>query len=136
MTLNQPTPLLVVQRLIEALNAGNLEHAVACYASDAVFIPRPGTVATGHTAIREALAQLVSLKPVLQSKAHLVFETVDTALYCSDWSMAGTDPAGHPLTMAGKSADVLRRQADGAWLIAIDNPFGADLLSASAPYPG
>jgi ketosteroid isomerase-like protein len=30
--------------------------------------------------------------------------------------------------MAGESSDVLRRQRDGRWLIALDNPWGADLL--------
>lgn len=31
---------------------------------------------------------------------------------------------------AGESSDILRRQADGRWLIALDNPWGAQVLTA------
>jgi ketosteroid isomerase-like protein len=30
--------------------------------------------------------------------------------------------------MGGVSSDVLRRQHDGRWLIAVDNPWGATIL--------
>jgi ketosteroid isomerase-like protein len=30
--------------------------------------------------------------------------------------------------MGGDSSDLLRRQQDGRWLIAVDNPWGAQLL--------
>jgi len=35
-------------------------------------------------------------------------------------------PDGKPVTLAAKSADVLRRQADGTWRFVIDNPWGTD----------
>lgn len=129
--MNPPTrsPLQTVQQLIAALNAADLDRAVACYASDAVFIPQPGAVASGHAAIREALAPLLALKPVLRSDAQLVFETADTALYCADWKLAGVAPDGGRIEQSGKSSDVLRRQPDGAWLIVIDNPYGTEVLN-------
>jgi ketosteroid isomerase-like protein len=40
------------------------------------------------------------------------------------WSVIGTDPDGKPVTMSGRSADVVRRQADGTWKFVIDNPRG------------
>jgi len=36
----------------------------------------------------------------------------------------GTGPDGRPITVQGTSADVLRKQADGRWLLVIDHPFG------------
>ncbi len=32
--------------------------------------------------------------------------------------------------MSGESTDVLRRQPDGRWLIALDNPWGVQILSS------
>jgi uncharacterized protein (TIGR02246 family) len=123
------TPLQVVRRLIAALNAGDLDDAVACYAPAATFIPQPGAVVSGRAAIREALAQLVALKPVLRSQTQVVFDSTDTALYCADWSMEGTAPDGSRVEQSGKSSDVLCRQPDGSWLIVIDNPYGAAVLA-------
>jgi uncharacterized protein (TIGR02246 family) len=122
------TPLQAVQRLIAALNAGDLDDAVACYAPDATFIPQPDIVVSGRAAIRVALTQLVGLNAVLRSQTHAVFESTDTALYCASWSMEGTAPDGSRVEQSGKSSDVLRRQPDGSWLIAIDNPYGAEVL--------
>ena len=31
-----------------------------------------------------------------------------------------------PVSLASRSADVLRRQADGSWRFVIDNPWGTD----------
>jgi uncharacterized protein (TIGR02246 family) len=125
------TPLQTVQLLVAALNAGDLDCAVACYAPEAVFIPQPGAVVSGHAAIREALAQLVALKPALKSKAEIVFESAGIALYCADWKLEGSAPDGSRIEQSGKSSDVLRRQPDGTWLIAIDNPYGAEVLASS-----
>ena len=50
----------------------------------------------------------------------------DTALVANRWSLEGTGIDGEPLRMGGTSADVVRRQPDGSWRIAIDDPWGAD----------
>ena len=89
----------------------------------------PARLATGTLALRAALAGFVALKPTLTSEAHQVVEAGDVALYCSRWSLRGTDPAGNPVKMSGRSSDILRRQSDGNWLIALDNPWGTDILA-------
>jgi len=55
-----------------------------------------------------------------------VFQTGGIALTHSDWTLTGTAPDGSTVNMGGKSADVMRRQPDGTWLLIIDNPFGSD----------
>jgi ketosteroid isomerase-like protein len=50
------------------------------------------------------------------------------AFYCSDWSMSATDAKGNLIQMKGRTSDVLRRQADGTWLVAFDNPWGTAIL--------
>ena len=54
--------------------------------------------------------------------------TDELALYHSKWSMRGTGPDGAQVEVSGQSSDVLRRQADGTWKIAIDNPWGTTVL--------
>jgi ketosteroid isomerase-like protein len=68
------------------------------------------------------------MRAALRSDAYQVIEAGDIALYISRWRLDGTSPDGQPVSMAGESSDVLRRQRDGRWLIALDNPWGADLL--------
>ena len=48
----------------------------------------------------------------------------DLALVSSKWRLSGTGPDGKPVTMNATSTDVMRRQADGSWKVAIDNPYG------------
>lgn len=46
------------------------------------------------------------------------------------WRLQGTAQDGTAFDLSGRTADVLRRQPDGGWLMAIDNPYGTDLLPA------
>lgn len=128
--MNQPSPDATVQRLVHALNSADLDLAVSQYTADAVFVPTPGSVVRGRDAVRAALAETVALKPQLSTHRQEIISDGDTALYHSRWSMRGTTPDGQVVEMSGNSSDVLRRQADGSWLIAIDNPHGTAVLSA------
>ncbi|OGB24688.1 MAG: hypothetical protein A3I66_18020 [Burkholderiales bacterium RIFCSPLOWO2_02_FULL_57_36] len=122
-----PDPLAAVSQFINAMNKGDLETALALYEPGASLVVQPGAVATGTGALRAALAGFAALKPTMTSEAHQVVEAGDIALYCSRWTLDGTDPEGNPVQMSGRSSDILRRQADGNWLIALDNPWGTDI---------
>lgn len=121
-------PAASVDQLVDAINSGNIEAALALYEPQATLVAAPGKLATGKDALRQALAGFVALKPVLRSLSHQVVEAGDIALYCSEWTLKGAAPDGTAVEMSGKSTDVLRRQADGSWLIAVDNPWGVALL--------
>jgi len=121
-------PRETVDHLIRAINSGDLDAAVALYETGGVMVVQPGSLARGTAELRAALAGFIALKPVLESRAENVVEAGDVALYQSRWKLRGTDPAGQPVDLAGESTDVLRRQEDGRWLIALDNPWGARLL--------
>jgi ketosteroid isomerase-like protein len=47
----------------------------------------------------------------------------DIALLISDWTIRGKAADGSSVDLAGTTADVARRGADG-WTYVIDNPFG------------
>lgn len=121
-------PADTVNQLVDAINRGDLERAVLTYEPGGVLVAQPGQLARGSVQLREALAGFIALKPTLRSEAQEVIEAEDVALYMGRWTLRGTDPAGKPVAMGGESADVLRRQPDGRWLIALDNPWGAQIL--------
>src|SRR5262245_43205581 len=115
------TPTDTVNQLMEALQRGDLDAALALYEIDGVLIAQPGQEARGSAQLAAALKQFIALKPRMISEALAVVERGDIALSIGRWSLQGTDPAGQPVSMRGESSDVLRRHDDGRWLIAIDN---------------
>src|SRR5262245_27023958 len=123
-----PAPIDTVNQLSSAINRGDVEAALALYQADAVLMAQPGQPARGANEVRAALAQFTALKPTLRTQAESVVEAGDVALYIGRWTLRGTDPSGKPVAMEGESSDVLRKQPDGRWLIALDNPWGAKVL--------
>ena len=123
------TALDTVDRLVRAINAGDLKTALGLYEPDAVLVVRPGRLARGWAQLHEALAGFVALRATLMSESQGVIEAGDLALYLGRWTLRGTDPAGKSVTLGGESADILRRHGDGRWLIVVDNPWGAQLLA-------
>ncbi len=121
-------PIDAVHQLVAAINAGNLDAAVALYEPTGVLISPAGVPARGTAELRAALGGFIAMKPRLEAQAERVFESGDLALYLSRWTLHGVDPGGKAIEMAGESTDVLRRQADGRWLVAIDNPWGVKTL--------
>ncbi|MFZ5862013.1 MAG: YybH family protein [Nitrospirota bacterium] len=121
-------PAETVRQLIDALNNGNLEAALALYDPQAVMVAEPGQVVTGKAALRKALQGFIALRPTIRSVKRAVVETGDVAQYCGEWTLAGTDPTGKLVSMSGKSSDVLCKQADGTWKIVVDNPWGTGIL--------
>lgn len=126
--MSNPNPPDVVARLCAAINRCDIETAMTLYEPEAALVAQPGNVVIGTKALRDALAGFIALKPTITTEAHRLIQAGDVALYCSKWSLRGTDPQGKALWMEGRSADVLRRQPGGVWLIAVDNPWGADIL--------
>jgi uncharacterized protein (TIGR02246 family) len=123
-------PERAVADLVNALQRGDLDGAAALYEPEAVMVARPGEIAREREQIREALRGFVALRPTLTTAASHVVESGDVALYLGRWTLTGAGPDGVPVTMGGESADVLRRQPDGRWLISIDNPWGTSVLGA------
>ena len=123
------SPIDAVTQFINAINQGDLETALDLYAPGAVFVTQCDTVVTGIAALRQEFAGFMALKPTLTSEKHKVVEVGDVAIYYSRWTMRGTDPAGNPVQQGGRSTDIVRRQPGGHWLIALDNPWGTDLVT-------
>ena len=109
----------------ERFTAGDLEGLLALYEPNATLMPQPGQAVSGTAAIREALGGFLGLKPIFDlHPAKPAIRSGDLALLHSSWTLSGTGPDGSPLNLSGTTADVVRRQSDGTWLFAIDNPWG------------
>lgn len=109
----------------EAANQADLDGLIDLYERDPVFATRPDGSASGSDALRSHLTELLAMRPRFEQVATTkVFQAAGLALTCSDWIATATDPAGVALTMTGRGTEVARRQADGTWLLVIDNPWG------------
>lgn len=118
------TPEELDHRFAEALNAHDLDGLVALYEPQATLTPQPGTQVTGTAAIRAALAGFLPAKPRITIAPRVVAQTGDLALITGTWQMTMTGPDGKEVRMSGSSVEVARRQPDGGWLFAMDEPFG------------
>ena len=122
------TPEETAKAIFEAFNQGDVEAAVALYEPNGILVVNPGQLAEGTAALREALGGFIAMKPVFTlGKSELVMAG-DLALSIVGWSLTGTGPESEPVQMEGTTSDILRKQADGNWLFAIDNPWGAGIL--------
>ncbi len=106
----------------DCVRDGDLDRLMTLYAPEAVLQPSDGGVFEGHEAIRGYLAGMVAMKPEMQIVPKDVLVTGETALVMNEWTMRATAPDGSAVERGGTSADVLRRQPDGGWLVLIDHP--------------
>jgi uncharacterized protein (TIGR02246 family) len=118
------TPDDTYRELAEAYNTGKLDAMVACYAPDAVFVIEPGRVTQGPVELRAALQHNLGIGARLTIAPESFTRSGDIMLVVGTFTMAGTRADGRPLDRTRRFADVLRRQPDGRWLIAVDNPYG------------
>ena len=120
------TPQQVLKSIVDGINTGNLDTLMALYEPQAVFATQPGILSHGLPGVRQALAGFVAMQGKLDLNVTRVLEVGDLALVTTAWSFIGTGADGEPVTLTARSADVLRRQADGSWRFVIDNPWGTD----------
>jgi uncharacterized protein (TIGR02246 family) len=107
------------------LNAGDLDALADLYEPGATLLMAPGEPSVGRAAIREALGGLIAQKAKLTlTVAQVLRAGDDLAVLYGDWSGHYTDPDGARVEAAGQSVEVVRRQADGSWRFAVDDPFG------------
>ena len=65
------------------------------------------------------------MQPVLRCDVVKVVKAGDgLAVLYNDWNLSAKGRDGERIERAGKAVEVVRRQADGAWLFAIDDPYG------------
>ncbi|MEV6588445.1 YybH family protein [Streptomyces acidicola] len=113
---------------LQVFNSGDGELFNRLYLDDSIsnFSGEPLTGEARLAFFKEFLAS----KPTLKAAITFSYVAGDVALMGVDYSIRGTGPDGSPTLLEGVCTDVLRRQKDGRWLMAIDRPVAAKGLVA------
>jgi ketosteroid isomerase-like protein len=117
------------RRFAEYVESGSLDDLVALYEPGASLVQRDGTVAKDHPEIRRALARLTNVPTRIRMHIVGIVESGGLAVVYNDWFLRSTDSNGAETERRGQAIEIVRRQADGRWLFAIDDPFGRDQLT-------
>jgi uncharacterized protein (TIGR02246 family) len=107
---------------VRVFNNGDLQGLLGLYEPDARLLAQPGDIRTGREAIRAVLQQFLDLRGQMQMSTVSIIECAGVALLRGRWRLNGTAANGNPVAIEGNSIEVLRRQPDGRWLFAIDQP--------------
>lgn len=122
------TPLEAVHELDIAFNQGDLAAILSFYENNATVVIEPQKIIQGKAALHEAFALTLRLRgTATQLKTHVI-ESGDLALFSSKWVFKWTSAEGEPMQRESLATTVFRKQADGEWLIVIDNSFGSAVL--------
>jgi ketosteroid isomerase-like protein len=118
------TPNDVHRLFAERFRAGDLDGLLELYDPAAIFLTRTGETVSGKTAIRELLGGFLQLADTFELEQRDAFEADGVALLQNRWTLTGQDPDGNTIEMSDRTAGIARRQTDGSWKIAVDNPWG------------
>ena len=116
------TPAQVDELFAEAFNAADVDGLVDLYEADAPLVAHTGDLIADPVSRRAYVEGFFAMNPKIDLRTERIIEHGDLALVYSPWTVTGTGPDGSPVEMAGDSVVVLRRQPDGSWRFAIDNP--------------
>jgi uncharacterized protein (TIGR02246 family) len=108
------------------INSRDLENLVALYEPQASLENEDGTAAQGSAAIRETMQGIFAAFPELKitmNVVRVVRAGDDLAVLYNDWSAIGRAADGSPFAMEHKAMEIVRRQSDGTWRFAVDDPY-------------
>ena len=113
--------------LLNAFNAGDIDAIVTCYESRACFMSKSGRAAHGTAELRELYRAMLSYKPHLKLEVRKIIQAGDDlALVIVEWASKAVLASGEIEALSGTATDVMRKQVDGTWKLAIDNPYGIE----------
>ena len=108
----------------EHVNAGDLEALLALYEPTCAFVEGDGGVVVGYDALRASFTRLLAMQPRIDVAVVKVVPAGEgVAMLYSDWRLRGKGADGQPIARAGRAIEVVRRQPDGTWRVAADDPF-------------
>lgn len=104
-----------------AFNAGDADAVLSIYEEGGTFVLPSGEPVSG-AGLRQALDGFLTMKPTIDLRTRKIVRAGDIALIFSDWTLSATGEDGGAVGMAGAATIVARRQADGTWRVAVDDP--------------
>ncbi len=104
-----------------AINNKDADALFALYEPDGVAIHLDGTSRTGRSELRTMIDELLKTIEHIEGETRKVLVAGDVALMSASWRARITTPDGDGQA-TGTTAEVARRQPDGAWRWVIDDP--------------
>lgn len=112
-------PAEMNETFARAFNSRDAAHLLALYEENAALrTDESSTTHRGHAQIAAALSGLLAVPGRMVSRNRFCIECGDIALLRADWALHADDGR---VVARGATAEVVRRQADGAWLYVIDH---------------
>lgn len=99
---------------------------MSLYDPKAVFVIKPGRVTESPAELRGAMQYLLALRGRLIINPRTFIRSDDLVLVLGTFTLSGCHGDGSPFERTSRFTDVLRRQTDGCWLLAVDNPYDDD----------
>lgn len=107
-----------------ALNRGDIDAVMMLFHPRAIMRMTDGTVAEGSVALRNALGNLIAVRPKLRNSIRRVIRTDEIALVLLDWEIRIAPPGQEEIVESGIATQVVERHEDGIWRLRISNPLG------------
>ncbi|MEX0777108.1 MAG: nuclear transport factor 2 family protein [Phycisphaeraceae bacterium] len=123
------TPQDTDRQFIAAVNRGDVEAMLEFYEpGGGLFLISTGQYTTSLAAMRAEFEGLLAMKPKLTIKELVVTMHDDATLATSRMRVAmdATAPDGSAIHQEFHTLEVLRKQPDGTWRYAIDDPHGSE----------
>lgn len=104
-----------------AINEKDADALLALYEPDGVALHLDGTSRTGRSELRAMADDLLTTIEHIEGETRKVLVAGDIALMSAGWRARINTPDGEG-EATGTTAEVARRQPDGAWRWVIDDP--------------
>lgn len=120
--------LQAIEKMTHAFENKDIDAVMACYEKNATIVFEPEKPVSDSTQLRMMFEEMSKLNPKFTYSGHEVFIAGDIATHIAPWQMTATAPDGTTIQQSGLSVAILRKQANGQWLMVIDNPHGQFLM--------
>jgi len=109
--------------LAAAFNTGDVATVMNMYDTTGIIVPEPGKPVSGKEKFEESIKAILAIKGKMEIKTVYCLQAGDIAVGRSEWNI--TD--GSEVKISAKGIEVMKKQEDGTWKIAIDHAFGAEI---------
>jgi ketosteroid isomerase-like protein len=121
--------LQTVEMMTAAFHNKDIRGVLSHYEKGAAIMFEAGSPITDPEILKQMFEGAFQINPTFEyAKGHEVYVANDIALHIAPWKMKGTAPDGSTISDSGLSVAVLRKQADGRWLMVLDNPNSQALM--------
>lgn len=121
--------LKTVESMTTAFNQKDIQGVLISYEDGAAVIFQPGKPVSDPELLKQMFEGSFQINPAFSyPKGHEIYIANDIALHIAPWVMTGKGPNGMEISRNGLSVAVLRKHANGQWLMVLDNPNGQVLM--------